>query len=118
MKSTVEKVSQLQRRLNIEVPAQTVSTTFEQMLKGIQKQASIKGFRQGKAPLATIKNVYGDRVKQDVVQELVQKHYQDALKQHGLDPISYPEFEFDQPAEGKTFSFTANFEVKPEIALK
>lgn len=118
MKSTVEKVSQLQRRLNIEVPAQTVSTTFEQMLKGIQKQANIKGFRQGKAPLTTIKNVYGDRVKQDVVQELVQKHYYEALKHHDLDPISYPEFEYDPPAEGMSFTFSANFEVKPEINLK
>jgi trigger factor len=118
MKSSVEKVSELQRRLNIEVPAQTVNTIFDQMFKGIQKQAAIKGFRQGKAPLTTIKSMYGDRVKQDVVQELVQKHYFQAIQEHKLDPISYPEFEFDQPSEGKDFSFTANFEVKPEIDLK
>lgn len=118
MKSTMEKVSNLQRRLNIEVPAQIVSNAFEQMFKGIQKQANIKGFRQGKAPLATIKSLYNDRVKQDVVQELVQKHYFDALKEHQIDPISYPEFEFDQPNEGKDFSFSANFEVKPEVTLK
>ncbi len=118
MKSSVEKVSSLQRRLNIEVPAQAVSTAFDQMLKGIQKQAAIKGFRQGKAPIATIKSMYGDRVKQDVVQDLIQKHYFEALREHKLDPISYPEFEFDQPSEGKDFSFSANFEVKPEVALK
>lgn len=118
MKSSVEKVSSLQRRLNIEVPAQAVSSAFDQMLKGIQKQANIKGFRQGKAPIATIKSVYGDRVKQDVVQDLIQKHYFEALREHQLDPISYPEFEFDQPTEGKDFSFSANFEVKPEVSLK
>lgn len=118
MKSSVEKVSSLQRRLNIEVPAQAVSSAFDQMLKGIQKQANIKGFRQGKAPLATIKSVYGERVKQDVVQDLIQKHYFEALREHQLDPISYPEFEFDQPTEGKDFSFSANFEVKPEVNLK
>ncbi len=118
MKSTLEKVSELQRRLNIEVPANTVNDTFIEMFKGIQKQANIKGFRQGKAPLNTIKSLYGDRVKQDVVQELVQKHYYAALKEHSLDPISYPEFEFDQVAEGKEFSFSANFEIKPEVTLK
>jgi trigger factor len=118
MKSTVEKVSNLQRRLNIEVPAQTVSNMFDETFKGIQKQATIKGFRQGKAPLATIKSMYSDRVKQDVVQELVQKHYFQALQEHQLDPISYPEFEFDQPSEGKDFAFTAHFEVKPEVTLK
>jgi trigger factor len=118
MKSSVEKVSSLQRRLNIEVPAQTVSTAFDETFKGIQKQANIKGFRQGKAPLATIKSLYGERVKQDVIQDLIQKHYFQALQQHELNPISYPEFEFDQVNEGKDFAFTANFEVKPEVALK
>ncbi|MEZ0392970.1 MAG: trigger factor [Pseudobdellovibrionaceae bacterium] len=118
MKSTVEKVSSLQRRLNVEVPAQTVNTAYDQMLKGIQKQAAIKGFRQGKAPLATIKSLYGDRVKQDVIQNLIQKHYFEALREHQLDPVSYPEFEFDQLSEGQDFAFTANFEVKPEITLK
>ena len=118
MKSSVEKVSNLQRKLSVEVPAQTVNTAFEQMLKGIQKQANIKGFRQGKAPIATIKSMYGERVKQDVIQDLIQRHYFEALREHQLDPISYPEFEFDQLNEGKDFAFTANFEVKPEINLK
>lgn len=118
MKSTVEKTGSLQRRLNIQVPAEKVNSAMEQTLKGVQKQASIKGFRQGKAPLATIKSVYGDRVKQDVVQDIIQKHYFEALKEHSLDPISYPEFEFDQLSEGKDFSFSANFEVKPEVSLK
>lgn len=115
MKSTLEKVSSLQRRLNIQIPANSVNTVFDQMFKGVQKQATIKGFRQGKAPIATIKNVYGDRIKQDVVQELIQKHYFQALQEHKLDPISYPEFEFDQPSEGQEFSFSAHFEVKPEV---
>jgi trigger factor len=118
MKSSVEKVGSLQRKLNIEVPATEVSTAFDSVFKGIRKQANIKGFRQGKAPIATIKSLYGDKVKQDVVQDLIQKHYFTALKEHQLDPVSYPEFEFDQPADGKDFSFTANFEVKPEVTLK
>jgi trigger factor len=118
MKSSVEKVSSLQRKINIEVPAATVATTIDNMLKGIQKQAAIKGFRQGKAPLATIKSLYGDKVKQDVVNELIQKHYFEAVREHQLEPVSYPEFEFDTPSEGKDFSFSASFEIKPDVALK
>lgn len=118
MKSTVEKVSNLQRRLNIEVPAEVVAGAFDKVFKGIQRQANIKGFRQGKAPIATIKSLYGDQVKNDVAQELIQKHYFDALQEHKLDPISYPEFEFDVPKETGDFSFSANFDVRPEINLK
>lgn len=118
MKVNLEKVSALGRKLSITVPANVVASTFDKIFKGLQKQAAIKGFRQGKAPIATIKSLYGDRVKQDVVQELVQKHYFEAVQAEKLDPISYPEFEFDPPEENKDFNFSANFDVKPEVTLK
>lgn len=118
MKSNVEKVSNLSRKLKIEVPAAAVQTAFQRVFNGIQKEVTIKGFRKGKAPIATIKTMYGDRVKQDVVQELVQKHYATALEEHKLEPISYPEFEFTDPTEEKDFAFSANFDVRPEIVLK
>lgn len=118
MKSNVEKVSNLSRKLNIEVPATAVQTAFQKIFNGIQKEVTIKGFRKGKAPLATVKSMYGDRVKQDVVQDLIQKHYAEALNEHKLEPISYPEFEFADPTENKDFSFSAAFDVRPEINLK
>lgn len=118
MKSNVEKVSNLSRKLSIEVPAASVQTAFQKIFNSIQRDVTIKGFRKGKAPLATIKSLYGDRVKQDVVQDLIQKHYAMALDEHKLEPISYPEFEFADPTENKDFSFSANFDVRPEVALK
>ncbi|WP_413576258.1 trigger factor [Bdellovibrio sp. HCB290] len=118
MKSNVEKVSNLSRKMNIEIPAAVVAASFNKVFTSIQKDVEIKGFRKGKAPLNTIKSIYGDRVKQDVVQDLVQKHYAQALEEHKLDPISYPEFEFADPAADKDFSFSAAFDVRPEINLK
>ncbi|MDG0815083.1 trigger factor [Bdellovibrio svalbardensis] len=118
MKSNVEKVSNLSRKISIEIPAAVVQSSFNKVFNGIQKDVTIKGFRKGKAPLNTIKSMYGDRVKQDVVQDLVQKHYAEALQEHKLEPISYPEFEFADPTEDKDFSFTAAFDVRPEINLK
>jgi trigger factor len=104
--------------LNIEIPAAVVQTTFNKIFQGLQKEVNIKGFRKGKAPLTTIKSMYGDRVKQDVVQDLIQQHYAKALVEHQLEPISYPEFEFEDPSESKDFSFSAAFDVRPEINLK
>ncbi|MNJ91216.1 Trigger factor [compost metagenome] len=118
MKSNVEKVSNLSRKLSIEVPAAQVQGAFQRVFQGIQRDVTIKGFRKGKAPLTTIKSMYGERVAQDVVQDLIQKHYAQALSEHKLEPISYPEFEFDTPAEGQDFAFTANFDIRPEVALK
>ncbi|WP_374027726.1 trigger factor [Bdellovibrio bacteriovorus] len=53
-----------------------------------------------------------------MVQDLIQKHYAEALNEHKLEPISYPEFEFADPTENKDFSFSAAFDVRPEITLK
>ena len=118
MKSNVEKVSNLSRKLTIQVSAASVSTAFQKIFNGLQKEVTIKGFRKGKAPITTIKSMYGDRVKQDVVQDLIQKHYAMALDEHKLEPISYPEFEFADPTENTEFSFSAAFDVRPEINLK
>jgi trigger factor len=118
MRSSLENVSQLERKLNIEVPASEVQQAFENAIKGIQRHVAVKGFRKGKAPLNTVKSVYGDRVKQDVIQDIIQSKYADALKEHSLDPIGYPTIEFDPLEENKDFQFTAEFEVRPEVTLK
>lgn len=118
MKSNLEKVSTLSRKLNVEIPAGDVQSSFAKIFQGIQREVAIKGFRKGKAPLTTIKSIYGDRVKADVAQDLIQKHYAQALGEHNIEPISYPEFEFEDPTENKDFSFTAVFDIRPEVTLK
>ncbi|MCM2280504.1 MAG: trigger factor [Bdellovibrionaceae bacterium] len=117
MKSTLETLSTLERKLNIVVPAQDVQAAFERAFKGIQQHATIKGFRKGKAPLTAIRQMFGDRVKQDVVQDIVQKHYATALDEHSLNPVSFPAIEFDEIKEGTEFSFSAEFEVRPDVKV-
>lgn len=118
MKTQLEKVSNLGRKLNIEVPATLVKSTFDNYFKGVQSQADIKGFRKGKAPITAIKSMYGDKIKQDVIQELLQMGYSKALEEHKLEPISYPNFEFDEIKQDQAFSFSADFEIRPEVELK
>lgn len=118
MKSNLENTSTLERKLNIEVPAAEVQAAFERALQSVQKSVAVKGFRKGKAPLNTIRSIYGDRVKQDVIQDIIQQHYATALKDHSLDPISYPTIEFDPLELDKDFAFTAEFEIRPEVVIK
>lgn len=118
MKVQVENIGALQKKVNIEIPGTVVKSTFDKAFQGIQRQVTIKGFRKGKAPMNVIKGMYGDRVLQDVAQDLIQAHYPKALEAHNLDPISYPEFEFEDPSEAKDFSFTATFDTRPEVKLK
>ena len=117
MKTTIEKVSSLARKINVEVPAEEVRAAFERAYKGIQRQVTIKGFRKGKAPLATVRTLFKDRVQQDVVQDLVQKYYSEALGTHSVQPVNFPNIEFDAVEEDKDFSFSAHFEIRPDVKL-
>jgi trigger factor len=118
MKTQLEKVSSLGRKLSIEVPAALVTSTINQFYQGVQQQVELKGFRKGKAPITMIKTMYGDRVKMDATQELLKLGFSKGLQEHQLDPVDYPEFEFDEVVDGKDFVFSANFEVRPDVELK
>lgn len=118
MKAQIQVTEGLQRKLNVEIPAETVKSTFERVYQSIQRQVEIKGFRKGKAPIATIKNMYKDRVQSDVAQDLIQMHYPAALQEQKVEPINYPEFEFEDPSESKDFSFSAIFDIRPEVKVK
>lgn len=117
MKAQIQVTEGLQRKLNVEIPADAVKSAFNKVYGDIQKQVEIKGFRKGKAPIATIKTMYKDRVSGDVAQDLISSHYPLAIKEQNIDPINYPEFEFEDPSESKDFAFTAIFDVRPEVKL-
>lgn len=118
MKSTVDRLDTLSRKITVEIPADKVQKAFEKVYKALQKKANIKGFRQGKAPLNTIKSTYGDQVKGDVINELINDAYQTALEEHSLEPVGYPKVAFEPIDEEKSFSFTAEFEIRPDVDLK
>lgn len=118
MKTTLEKPSKLERKLHVEVPAEKVNETLERVYANIQDSVTIKGFRKGKAPIATVKTMYKDRVQDDVIREIIESNYFEAVQSEKLEPISQPQFEFDKLIEGEAFKFTASFEVKPEVKLE
>jgi trigger factor len=118
MKSNVEVLAGVKRKLNIEVPALTVQKTFNKVLENIQKSVALKGFRKGKAPLSTLRSIYSANIKQDVVNDLIRDHYIQAISTHELYPIGDPEFEFSDPAEDQDFVFAAHIELRPQVKVK
>lgn len=118
MKAQLQTADGLQRKMNVEISQVDVKNAFEKVYQSIQRQVEIKGFRKGKAPLATVKLMYKDRVVGDVAQDLIQAHYPLAIQDQKVEPISYPEFEFEDPQENQDFKFTAIFDIRPEIKIK
>ncbi len=117
MNVTVESTGALERRMRVEVPIERIESEVDSRLKSVGKTAKIKGFRPGKIPARVVRQRYGKQVRQEVVGEIMQKSYSDAVMQENLKPAGGPKIEAEDE-DGKTFAYVATFEVLPEVKLK
>ena len=117
MQVSVETGEGLERKLTIQVPAETVETEVNNRLESIKGTVRIDGFRPGKVPLKVVKQKYSSTVLQEVAGELMQRSFRDALTQENLRPAGDPVIKADAPVLGEAMEFTVTFEVFPELAL-
>ena len=117
MQVSVESGEGLERKLTIQVPAETVDKEVESRLNSMRPRVKIDGFRPGKVPMNVVKQQYGASVLQEVVGEVMQNSLRDAVVQESLNPAGNPSIEPTSMEPGKPFEFIATFEVYPEIEL-
>ena len=118
MKVSVEARQGLERRMTVEIPATRIEQEVDTRLTSVGRSAKLKGFRPGKVPRKVIRQRYGLQVRQEVLQDLMQSSYSSAIEQEQLRPAAMPSIEPGNAAEGEDFSFTATFEVYPEVAVE
>jgi len=107
----------LERKLTIAIPGDRVDTAVNARLQEAAQTIRLNGFRQGKVPLKVVKNKFGKGVRQEVVGELMNQTYFEAIAQESLKPAGQPRIEPTSMDEGKDVEFVAVFEVYPEIEL-
>ena len=118
MMVSVESTGGLERRMTVQVPAERIESEVDSRLTTVGKNAKIKGFRPGKIPMSVIRQRYGGQVRQEVLGELLQSTYIEAINKESLRPAGGPRIEPGPIEEGKGLEYTATFEVYPEIELR
>lgn len=118
MQVTVETLEGLERRLNITVPAANIEDAVTAELRNIAKNRRFDGFRKGKVPMKMVAQMYGKAVRQDVMGEVMQRHFIEAIVKEKINPAGAPTFAPVATEEGQDLVFTATFEVYPEVELK
>ncbi|BCL69045.1 Trigger factor [Vibrio nigripulchritudo MADA3029] len=118
MQATVETLEGLERRLTITVPAANIEDAVTAELRNIAKNRRFDGFRKGKVPLKMVAKMYGKAVRQDVMGEVMQRHFIEAIVKEKINPAGAPTFAPVETEEGKDLVFNATFEVYPEVELK
>src|SRR5215469_4123307 len=117
MQVSLETTRGLERRMKVQVPAERVEREVEDRLKSLSKRAKIDGFRPGKVPMNVVKQRFGEQVRSEVVTDLLQSSFNEALAQKKLNPAGGPRIDSISSAPGKDLEFTAMFEVYPEVKL-
>lgn len=118
MQVTVERNQGLERTVKVEIPASRIDDAVSERLQRLQRSVKLDGFRPGKVPQRVVRNRFGRQVRQEVLGELIQSTFQEAVSQESLQPAGQPRIEpQDEAVEEGDFSYQATFEVYPEIEL-
>jgi len=107
----------LERRLEVAVPAQAVTSEIETRLKQLTRTARLKGFRQGKVPLPVVRKQFGDQVRAEVVSDLMRQSFAQAVSQEQLTPAASPRIQPIALDPGSDLKYAAVFEVMPEVKV-
>ena len=118
MQVSVETTGALERRMEVSVPRERVEQAIDERLKRVSRTAKLKGFRPGKVPLKVVRQQFGAQVRQEVLTDLMQSSFAEAVTQEQLSPAASPRIEPISVGPDGDLRYRAIFEVFPEIELK
>lgn len=115
MHSAVEKVSDLELKINISVPANELQSAYGKKVNDVARTAKVSGFRPGKVPVSYIKKCYGPSIEAEVVDEIVRKSFDQVCNEKQIAVAGIDNVDVTQREIGKDLEFTVRIEVYPEI---
>lgn len=117
MRVSVETTSGLERKLTVGVPANDVDSAVEKKLEDAAKNVRLPGFRPGKVPMRVMKQRFGAGVRQEVLGDVVNRSFQEAVVGENLRPAGQPSIEIKTFETGQDVEYVATFEIYPTLSL-
>ncbi len=117
MKATVTSPESWKKIIEVEIPVEDIAAQVDKKVAKYSREASVPGFRKGKVPTTLIRTRFGDSIRGEVVEKLMNNAYRDACIENKINPVSDPVIE-NVKAEGDApITFTATVEIDPEIVV-
>ncbi len=117
----IEDVGPALKRLTITIPSEAVSEKLEESIGSLLHEATLPGFRRGKAPRRLLERRFGTTLRSETKNRLIADAYAKAIEKHGIQPLGEPEP--NEPTDtleledGKPLSFSVDVEVVPDFEL-
>lgn len=117
MEINVKEMNSYSREMTVHVPWDELEDSFNKHAKKFSKKVNLRGFRPGKIPMKVLLKQFKPAMEADFVEHALNLYYLQALKEKDLLPVNKAEVEkVDFEHEGD-MSFTAKFEIEPEMTL-
>ena len=117
MEINVKEMNSYSREMTVHVPWAELEDSFNKHAKKFSKKVNLRGFRPGKVPMKVLLKQFKPAMEADFVEHALNLYYLQALKEKDFLPVNKAEVEkVDFEHEGD-MSFTAKFEIEPEIKL-
>ncbi|HKR37507.1 MAG TPA: trigger factor [Steroidobacteraceae bacterium] len=117
MQVSVESTGTLERRMEVQVPAAQIDKAVDERLQRLSRTVRMKGFRPGKVPVKVVRQQFGQQVRQEVLGDVMQSSFAEAVEQEKLTPAGGPRIEPINIGEGD-LKYRAVFEIVPQIQLQ
>lgn len=118
MKTSVQVVSEIEVRIEVEVPADKVGKELDRQLGEFSKRARVKGFRPGKAPKDLVRKTFGAEIATEATKKLINESFPEAVQNVGEHRIvGEPQVEPGLARPGEPLKYAVRAQVKPKIEV-
>jgi trigger factor len=118
MKTSIDAVSGVERKITVEIPAEDVAKRIEEQYAEIRREVPLKGFRKGKAPIEMVRRFFKESVEADLSERIVKESLSDVVKEKDIKVLSLGEVDRGKVVTGEDFRFSVTVEVVPEVEAK
>lgn len=117
---TVEDLGPCRKRVKVVVPPSRIEREIESGFKNAGRHIQIPGFRPGHVPRKIVEQRYGEAIRREVKESLIQDSYREAVEEKKLSPLGSPEIDFETVSlvPTKPLEFEVAIDVRPTIELK
>jgi len=116
----VEREDNSSVKVTLTVDKDTVKNEYDKVVKDYAKNVHIKGFRKGKVPPEVLERKFGDSLKAEASQKIVEESFKEILDNLEEKPLPYAQPELIDELDfnvDKDFTFAVRYDTFPEIEL-
>ena len=108
------------KKLLIEIPQERIEAKIESSFTSLSQDATVPGFRRGRAPQRLLEKRFGTSVREDVKGQLLSEAYAQACEENELDVLGEPDVKdadaIELPESGP-MKFEVEIEITPKVQL-